>query len=124
MISCPNHCISEETFVIDAGRCLSLFNEVEGDFPEWISPQAHNALIGCMRCQLVCPANRNALATTRRLEDITENETRKILNGELDQELLSSLSRKLGNMYPTRSAASFPILRRNLQALLNAKNSS
>jgi len=124
MNSCPNHCISEETFVIDAGRCLSLFNEVEGDFPEWISPQAHNALIGCMRCQLVCPANRNALATTRRLEDITENETRKILNGELDQELLSSLSRKLGNMYPTRSAASFPILRRNLQALLNAKNSS
>ncbi len=124
MNNCPNHCISEESFVIDAGRCLSLFNEVAGDFPEWITPQAHNSLIGCIRCQLVCPANRKALATTRRLEDITEKETRKILKGETDQELLSSLSRKLGNIYPTRSAASFPILRRNLQALLNAKSNS
>jgi epoxyqueuosine reductase len=124
MNSCPNHCISEESFVIDAGRCLSLFNEVVGDFPEWINRQAHNTLIGCMQCQLVCPANRNALATTRRLEDITERETRKILKGEPDQELLSSLSRKLGSIYPTRSAASFPILKRNLQALLNAKSSS
>jgi epoxyqueuosine reductase len=122
--SCPNHCLSEESFVIDAGRCLSLFNEIEGVFPEWIDPQAHNSLMGCMRCQLVCPANRNALATTRRLEDITEKETLKILKGEPDQELLSSLSRKLGNIYPTRSAESFPILQRNLQALLNAKSSS
>lgn len=122
MTSCPNRCISEESFVIDAGRCLSLFNEVEGEFPDWISPKAHNALIGCMRCQLVCPANRNALATAGRLEDVTEEETRKILKGEPDQELLSSLSGKLGNMYPTRSAASFPILTRNLKALLNTKS--
>jgi epoxyqueuosine reductase len=123
MNSCPNHCISEESFVIDAGRCVSLYNEVEGEFPEWISPKAHNALIGCMTCQSVCPANRSALATTRRLEDVTEDETRKILKGEPDQELLSSLSKKLGNIYPTRSAASFQILTRNLKALINAKSS-
>jgi len=123
MNSCPNHCISEESFVIDAGRCVSLYNEIEGEFPEWISLQAHNALIGCMTCQSVCPANRSALATTRRLEDVTEEETRKILKGEPDQELLSSLSKKLGNIYPTRSAASFQILTRNLKALLNAKSS-
>ncbi len=122
MKSCPNHCISEESFVIDAGRCVSLYNEIEGEFPDWMNPQAHNSLIGCMRCQSVCPVNRSALATTERLEDVTEEETRKILIGEPDQELLSSLSKKLGNIYPTRSTASFQILTRNLRALLT-KNS-
>ena len=58
MNNCPNKCISEENFVINASRCLSLFNEIKGEFPEWIQPDAHNALMGCFRCQSCCPANR------------------------------------------------------------------
>jgi len=123
-INCPNDCISEDSFVIDAGRCLSLYNEVEGELPQWISREAHNSLIGCMKCQSVCPVNRSVLATTQRLEDVTEEETRRILKGEPDQELLDSLFKKLRGMYPTRSETSFQILTRNLRALMNVGNSS
>jgi epoxyqueuosine reductase len=26
--------------------------------PGWVKPGSHNSLIGCMRCQIVCPYNR------------------------------------------------------------------
>ncbi len=115
---CPNGCITEENFVIDAGRCLSLYNEIEGEFPKWIRPDAHNALMGCMKCQLPCPANREVMRMTGRLEDITEEETEKILKGTPDQKLLDSLSKKLRDFYPTKSKDSFSVLTRNLRVLL------
>lgn len=115
---CPTGCIRMESFVIDAGRCISLYNEDLGEFPEWIPSNAHNAVIGCMRCQLSCPANRETIKQVGRLEDITEEETRKILDGSPDDELLASLSRKLMNFVPSRTRELFPIFTRNLKALL------
>jgi epoxyqueuosine reductase len=119
MINCPTRCITEENFVIDAGKCVSLYNEIKGEFPEWISPKAHNALMGCMKCQSVCPANREVLTLSERLDDITEEETNRILKGEPDQALLNSLAKKLGSIYPVRSPESFQILTRNLKALID-----
>jgi len=118
MNSCPNKCISEVNFVIDAGRCLSLFNEIKGEFPEWIRPDAHDALMGCFRCQSCCPANREVIKLAGRLEDVTEEETRRILDGTPDKELLSSLSRKLKGFYPTQSEEDFPVFTRNLRVFL------
>jgi hypothetical protein len=51
-------------------------------------------------------------------------ETRMILKGEPDQELLDSLFKKLRGMYPTRSATSFQILTRNLRAIVDVRNGS
>lgn len=121
MSHCPSNCITEENFVIDAGKCLPLYNEIQGEFPEWISADAHNALMGCMRCQLHCPANEEAIKLTGRLEEVTEEETEKILKGAPDEKLLKSLSSKLRNFYPTQSKDSFPILTRNLKVLLKPK---
>jgi epoxyqueuosine reductase len=122
MSHCPNNCITNERFVINVGRCLSLFNEVAGEFPEWISAHAHNALIGCMRCQMYCPANREYIRLTGRLEAITENETQRILNGTADEKLLTSLSKKLRNFGPASSQETFPIFTRNLRVLMNERN--
>ncbi|UCH58050.1 MAG: hypothetical protein JSV18_03915 [Candidatus Bathyarchaeota archaeon] len=116
---CPTRCIPDENFVIDVGRCVTLYNEIKGEFPEWIPPDAHNALMGCMRCQMPCPANREVIDLVGRLEDVTEEETVKILDGAPDEELLASLSKKLRNYYPTQSKEYFPIFTRNLRALLN-----
>ena len=119
MSLCPNKAIREESFVIDAGRCLTLYNEIEGDFPAWIDPSAHNALLGCMRCQLSCPANREVVELAGRLEDVTEEETRKVLEGKPDDELIQTLGRKLKG-YSFASAEGFPLFTRNLRALLAA----
>lgn len=115
---CPTKCLSEKDFVIDAGRCLTLYNEIEGEFPEWIDPQAHNTLMGCMRCQLPCPANQEALRRSGRFEDVTEEETKKILAGRYDEELVNSLSRKLRMFSPDDAQDVLPLLQRNLGVLL------
>ncbi|RDE13814.1 MAG: hypothetical protein C4K47_05710 [Candidatus Thorarchaeota archaeon] len=118
MKECPNGCITEQKFVINVDKCLPLYNEVEGQFPEWMPASAHNALMGCMRCQLKCPANRDALKSSVRFEDITEEETAAILEGTVDERLLRSLSEKLRGFSPTTSLGEFPVLTRNLRALI------
>jgi hypothetical protein len=77
--------------------------------------------MGCLRCQLCCPANREVIKQTERLEDITEEDTLKILDGKPDKALLESLSRKLKSFIPTRSKELFPIFTRNLRALMKIK---
>lgn len=115
---CPTECISRDRFVIDAGRCITLYNEIESPFPSWIRPRMHNALMGCMKCQNRCPENLKIADSWGRLEDITEEETKKILDGTPDEALFQSLKEKMKNFYPATSRDAFPILTRNLRVLL------
>ncbi len=92
---CPTGAIGVETFVIDAGKCLTLFNERPEPLPSWIDPRAHNALVGCNRCQERCPANVDAYNRIERLAELTEQETECILNLSPDQTLQQSVVKKL-----------------------------
>ena len=55
---CPAGYISADQFLIHADRCLTNFNESENPLPGWIKPEWHNALLGCMIYQEVCPLNK------------------------------------------------------------------
>ncbi len=121
--TCRNRCqtgaIQGDPFVIDVGRCITLYNEINGEFPDWIPNTAHNALMGCMACQGYCPANKVVMNRPIHLEDITENETMAILQGNTDEDKLKVLNRKLRGYSPTVSMDYFPIFTRNLRVLLN-----
>jgi epoxyqueuosine reductase len=54
---CPTGAIGSERVLLHAERCLTLANETAGAWPSWVPPSAHHCLIGCLRCQLHCPAN-------------------------------------------------------------------
>ena len=56
--ACPTGAILKDRFNLDTSRCLTFLNESKDDIPGWVKPEAHNSLIGCMRCQLVCPYNK------------------------------------------------------------------
>jgi epoxyqueuosine reductase len=114
---CPTVCIQRYNFVIDIDKCITLYNENPGDFPAWIRKSYHHALMGCVRCQDPCPENRGIGQITGNLEDISEDETRKILNGTADDALLKSLQRKLRQFPATASKELFPILTRNFSVL-------
>jgi len=119
--NCPTNAIpapSDKTFVINAGKCISVYNEIDGKIPNWISADAHNALMGCMRCQLPCPGNRGVIKLTERFEDITETETKMMLEGITEQEFLNTLSKKLKMFYPSDAQLFFPRLKRNLELLV------
>jgi epoxyqueuosine reductase len=119
MENCPNQCIRESNFVINAGRCLPLYNEIRGEFPDWLDNNAHNALMGCMRCQLPCPADQEVIKNPINLEDISEEETKMLLSGETDEKLLDSLCSKLKMFTPSNSDIMLPVVQRNLKALLS-----
>jgi epoxyqueuosine reductase len=57
---CPTNAIPSNRFLLHAEKCIVFHNEKPADrpFPAWIDPKSHNALIGCLPCQLVCPENR------------------------------------------------------------------
>ena len=116
--NCPTSAIRGDPFVIDAGKCLPLYNEIDGEIPKWIDKNAHTALMGCMKCQHNCPGNKDEIKKAGRFEDITEEETKMLLNGEFNIDLVSSLSSKI-EMFDTSYGMSFlPRLKRNLEVLI------
>jgi epoxyqueuosine reductase len=115
---CPTGAIKEDKFVVDVGRCITLYNEGEDEFPEWFSQEVHNSLMGCMKCQFRCPANREVLQNPIRFDDITEEETEFILQGAPNEELLESLSKKLRGFYPATSKTYFHMFTSNLRVLI------
>ncbi|MEW5784540.1 MAG: 4Fe-4S double cluster binding domain-containing protein [Bacillota bacterium] len=118
MNNCPTGCIGEERILIRADRCLTYFNESEADFPEWIRGVRHNALVGCMVCQDVCPANRGSLDNMIDAGSFSEEETALLLEGCPPDLLPAATREKLDRMELLDYSV---VLSRNLKALLNAR---
>jgi len=111
---CPTKAIVPERFLIHAERCITFFNEDTAEFPEWIDPAWHNSLIGCMRCQLVCPVNKRLTKWVEDGEDFDEAETQLILNGVPIDRIPAETVGKLNRCY----MMDLDVLPRNLRALL------
>lgn len=115
---CPTGCISEARIVVRAERCLTYFNESEAGFPEWIQGGWHNALVGCMVCQEVCPANRGLLENVVDAASFSEEETALLLEGGPPDLLSAATREKLGKLEMLEYS---DMLSRNLGALINAQ---
>lgn len=118
--ACPTECILRGSFIIDSGRCITLYNENEGKFPNFILPSMHHALMGCMRCQTRCPENGGLAELSGNLGEVRSEETRQVLQGMPDDPLLASLRQKLPGFPALDSKALFPVLTRNLKVLVRA----
>jgi epoxyqueuosine reductase len=120
--SCPTKAIRGDPFVIDAGKCIPLYNEIDGEFPKWMDIKVHNALMGCMKCQYLCPENREQIKKAGQFEDVSEEETKMLLKGEFTENLILSLSSKIKMFDPSDGMRFLPRLKRNLEVLI--KNGS
>ena len=118
--TCPTRCISRWSYSVNIDKCLTLYNENPGEFPNYILGSMHHALMGCMQCKAPCPVNEGIADLTGKLEDVSEEETRKILRGVPDEALLKSLQRKLRQFRAAGSKDQFSILKRNLSVLIRA----
>jgi epoxyqueuosine reductase len=91
---CPTQAIRESEFVLDAGRCITTYNETKDPLPEWIDARAHNALIGCLKCQYDCPALRAFSQNVEHLADLSEAETALLVEGRHDPKIEAGISEK------------------------------
>jgi epoxyqueuosine reductase len=78
---CPTGAIDPERFLLHAERCITFHNEKPSAvaFPRWIDPSWHNALVGCLHCQLVCPENKEVRQWTVEGPEFAEEETALLL---------------------------------------------
>ncbi|MHA1907250.1 MAG: 4Fe-4S double cluster binding domain-containing protein [Candidatus Thorarchaeota archaeon] len=118
--NCPTGSISDENFVIDIEKCIPLYNEIKGEFPEWMNSTWHNALMGCMRCQLICPANGTVVTRTQRFDDVSEEETKALLEGNHEDEQIDFLWTKLRLFRPEDAWYFVPVFSRNLRVLIES----
>lgn len=119
---CPTKAINSEKFMINAERCITFFNENGYEFPEWISPKAHNSLIGCMLCQYNCPENKKKRDIVDYKVEFTEEETLRIINSRELSELNAELRTKLNSLDLLNTHTDFNNLKRNLLTLLLGNN--
>jgi epoxyqueuosine reductase len=115
--TCPTAAIKEERFLICAERCLTYFNEMAGDqaFPEWIDPAWHNCLVGCMKCQSVCPENSKVRDWVETIAEFDETETSRILEPIKFDDLPKELAAKIE---AADLKSMLEVLPRNLKPLL------
>ncbi|MBN1321253.1 MAG: hypothetical protein JXA87_10485 [Thermoleophilia bacterium] len=112
--ACPTGCIPYDGTVIDASRCLTYLNEHEGEWPDWLDPRAHNSLVGCMRCQEMCPADRYYLRREKVIAEFDRGETEIILENRPVEQLPAPVIAKLSELDLEEYST---VLGRNLLAL-------
>ena len=114
--SCPTGAINTGSFVIHAHKCITNFNEYANPIPEWISPQWHDSLVGCMKCQDACPHNSKLIDIVEEKLYFTENETDMILRGEPFDSLRTETRDKIAYM---GMEPYYKVLPRNIRLLMN-----
>jgi epoxyqueuosine reductase len=73
--NCPTKAIKTDRFLLHAENCLTFHNESSSDFPSWINPSWHHCLIGCLRCQTICPENKSVIKWFEDRAEFSELET-------------------------------------------------
>jgi epoxyqueuosine reductase len=114
----PTRAISPNIFILDTARCLTYLNESKDDIPNWVSPQAHNSLVGCMKCQLVCPYNKKIKSWIIDIGEMNQEETLLLLKSNEDNNINHKLIKKLQNIGLYEWFDRFPFAR-NLKLLIN-----
>jgi|LGVF01.1.fsa_nt_gb epoxyqueuosine reductase len=112
--NCPNNVINDETYLIDAGQCITYPNEIEGDFPKWVMPEWHNALIGCMKCQLDCPNNLEFKNDMKIISHLTEENIQDIFKTNNYEDLKDDTKLKLTEM---ETSPYYDVFKRNFEAV-------
>lgn len=113
---CPTGAIDPDRFLIHAERCLTLHNEADQDFPEWINPAWHNCLIGCLDCQTSCPVNKDVAAWTEPKTQFSAEETTLLLQGTPQDQLPPETQSKITDLDMVEFGY-FHLLPRNLRVL-------
>jgi epoxyqueuosine reductase len=114
--NCPTGAITPERFLIRAECCLTYHNEATGEFTDWIDPSWHHCLVGCMRCQSICPENKTVTNWFEDRAEFSEEETDLLYRQVPFDQLLPAMAAKLKSLEINED---YRGLCRNLAAILN-----
>lgn len=114
--SCPTGAIAKDRFLIHAQKCITNFNEYDTSIPDWINPDCHDSIVGCMKCQAACPYNSKLIDLTDERICFNDEESELILDGcafgKLPPETRNRISSSGLEIY-------YHVLPRNMRLLMN-----
>jgi epoxyqueuosine reductase len=114
--ACPTGAISRERFLIHAEKCYTLFSESPSPIPENLNSPSPKCIIGCLRCQELCPENKGLLRSEVAAVSFDAEETAAFLGmtppGGPVFERAQAKFRTLG------LTEGFPVFARNLKKIL------
>ena len=114
--NCPTKAIRTDRFLLYAEKCLTFYNEAKSDFPGWIDPSWHHCLIGCMKCQIVCPENKAVIKWFEDRAEFSELETTLLIKSVPFEQLPEEMVLKIKSLEINENYYS---LCRNLKLLFN-----
>lgn len=77
--ACPTGAIDKARILLHAEKCYTLFSELSKPIPEGLKPPSPKCVIGCMRCQQVCPENKGLLRYEEAAVSFSPEETEVFL---------------------------------------------
>ena len=113
--NCPTGAIDGSRFLLRAERCLTYFNEEESEIPDWVESSWHNCLVGCLRCQDVCPANKKVSRNIIEGTTFSGEETEILMRVSKIEDFPQALRKKVED---SELSMLYPVLPRNLGLLL------
>jgi epoxyqueuosine reductase len=87
--ACPVRVIKQDRFLIQAEKCYTLYSESLSPIPSEILSPSPDCIIGCMKCQVVCPVNKGRLKYKNTGVSFSSKETHAILDSNLMNPKLS-----------------------------------
>jgi epoxyqueuosine reductase len=115
--ACPTGAIDEERVLLHGEKCYTLFSESPKPIPEGLEPPSPSCVIGCLRCQELCPENKGLLRYENAAVSFDAEETEAFLGQKpaADGPALNLALAKFQQLGLTEGLAVF---RRNLNRML------
>jgi epoxyqueuosine reductase len=114
--ACPSGAIDGAQFLLKAGHCITNANKYTEPLPEWFDTSWQHTLVGCMRCQAICPENRAVLDWVEARGEFNEAETAAILGSGQTEQLPAETLAKLRAL---ELDVDLEAVRRNMRMLLS-----
>jgi len=77
--ACPTGAIGQDRFLLHAEKCYTLFSESLEPIPSDLKAPSPQCLIGCLKCQEVCPENKGRMPYQKAPVAFSTEETRALL---------------------------------------------
>ena len=96
VVACPSKCVPEDGTLIRSDRCLNFATEYPSKSVGWMRSEWVRELLGCMACQLCCPANEEFRGMTETGPNFSEEETSMLLYATTADAVAEDVWQKLG----------------------------
>ena len=115
--ACPTGAIDKERILLHAEKCYTLFSESPNPIPDGLKPPSPKCLVGCLRCQQVCPENKGFLRYEGAAVSFDEKATAAFLG--LDEDSKQTVERTRAKFQKLGLTEGYPVFARNLERLLH-----